>query len=253
MSCPFFIYTWQSSLLLVATGAILGSLGFRGAWLLLPVLLLALRVPLELAVPTTVAVVGFVALSGTWDAWMERRLDLRRSAWFGFPVAAMSALASLVATSWIPSGILLWSFLVSAILVAVRTMVGNSPASRESSSPPPSRLATVAWGAWNGILVGGFGVGSTSTAVPRGEPKSAVTPQTFLAGIALGAVASLVVHIDAGNFRWTMALPAVLAVTLGMEIGGWSSKKLPYRALELSFGAMLLVLAGVLVWRSSGH
>lgn len=225
-------------------------MGIRGAWLVLPIFLLTLRVPMELAVPATTGVVGFVALSGTWDALMGGRMDARRSAWFGIPVAVIATLASLfMVAPRTPSSLLLWSFLGLAIVAGLWTMIRSAPAPEASSESVTTRLPSISWGAWNGLLLGIFGVGMQPSTNTRRDPMASINPSVFLAGIALGAGASLAIHIAAGNFRWTMVLPAVLAVTLGMELGGWASRKLPVRLLELSFGAMLLLLAIALGWR----
>lgn len=248
--CPNFIYTWQSSLLFVLVGAVLDSLGAGGSLLALPVFLFVLKIPLELAVPATTAVVGLAALSGTWDAWSRKRLDLSVLWRFALPGMAASALLSLVAQR-IPETVRHVSFFVLVTLVGARLLlVGGKQGERD---PAPIRTGHLAGaGAATGALMGIFGVGGGFLAMPAlvlhgGLPVSSalgVSP----GAMALNAAASLAVQIPSGNFRWTLVAPALVAVLLGMEIGGWLSKRIPARWQERFLGALLVGIAAYQVY-----
>jgi uncharacterized protein len=248
--CPAFHFTWLSSLLFVLTGALLGSLGGGGSLLALPIFLVALNVPRDLAVPATAAVVGFAALSGAWDAWQDRQLDLRTLVRFSIPAMVLSAIGSLV-SSRIPGGILRWTFAAILLYAGVRLLLPARTSGNDENRPTsPVRLTGA--GAGTGLLMGLFGVGggflATPALVPEGGPSTAAAIPVALGAIALSAAASLVVQIPSGTFRWTLVAPALVATILGMEMGRGISRRVPQIWLRRGMGLLVLV-AAVLVAR----
>lgn len=250
--CPNFLYTWQSSILFILAGTVMGSVGGGGALLALPVFLLVLQVPMELAVPATTAVVGFAALSGAWDAWNEKRLDLSIVWRFAIPGMVAAALGAFLSPK-IPSQILHWSFFGIVAVAGTRLLLPRATAVPDPSVTPSTVRLGVA-GAGTGALMGLFGVGGGFLAVPalvlRGGLAATVAIPVSLAAMALNAASSLAVQIPSGNFRWTFVVPALVAVLVGMEIGGRVSRRLPERVLERILGVLLLGVAAWLVW---GH
>lgn len=247
--CPLFHFTWLSSLLFVLTGALLGSLGGGGSLLALPIFLVALNVPHELAVPATAAVVGFAALSGAWDAWQDKQLDLRTLMRFSVPAMILSAIGSLV-SSRIPGGILHWTFAAILLYAGVRMLFPVGRAKDGENRPSsPMRLTTA--GAGTGLLMGLFGVGGGFLATPAlvlegGLSATAAIPMA-LGAIALSAAASLAVQIPSGTFRWTLVAPALIATIVGMEMGRGISRRVPQTWLRRGMGLLVLVAAAVLV------
>ena len=250
--CPNFLYTWQSSILFLVAGTVMGSVGGGGALLALPVFLLVLHVPMELAVPATTAVVGVAALSGAWDAWTQKRLDLSIVWRFAIPGMVAAALGAFLSPK-IPTQILHWSFFGIVVIAGTRLLLprGNVPHD-PSARPSTARLGFA--GAGTGALMGLFGVGGGFLAVPalvlRGGLAATVAIPVSLATMALNAASSLAVQIPSGNFRWTFVVPALVAVLVGMEIGGNVSRRWSERTLERILGVLLLGVATWLVW---GH
>lgn len=250
--CPNFLYTWQSSLLFILAGGVMGSLGGGGALLALPIFLLVLQVPMDLAVPATTAVVGFAALSGAWDAWKEKRLDLSTLWLFALPGMAFSALGSYVSPKISPT-LLHWAYFAIVASAGIRLTIRRQNLSEpeQEAKPNPRQLAVA--GAGTGALMGLFGVGGGFLAMPalvlRGGLAAAAAIPVSLGAMALNASASLAVQIPSGNFRWTMVVPALMAVLLGMEVGGRVSRQLSARTLERVLGALLLIVAALLAWQ----
>jgi uncharacterized protein len=250
--CPNFIYTWQSSVLFLLAGTVMGSVGGGGALLALPIFLLVLHVPMELAVPATSAVVGLAALSGAWDAWKNKRLDLAILWRFAIPGMIFAALGAFL-SPLISATVLHWSFFVIVAAAGIRLLFLRQNPSHSDVAPAarPAHLAMA--GAGTGALMGLFGVGGGFLAMPalilRGGLAAVAAVPVSLGAMALNAGASLAVQIPAGNFRWTLALPALVAVLFGMELGGTVSKKLSSKALERILGGLLVVVAVTLVWR----
>lgn len=250
--CPNFLYTWQSSLLFVLAGGVMGSVGGGGALLALPIFLLVLKVPMDLAVPATTAVVGIAALSGAWDAWKEKRLDLPTLWRFALPGMAFSALGAYLSPKISPT-ILHWAFFAIVAIAGVRlTLMRQNPSNPGPEAKPEPRHLAVA-GAGTGALMGLFGVGGGFLAMPalvlRGGLAAAAAIPVSLGAMALNASASLAVQIPSGTFRWTMVVPALVAVLLGMDLGGRVTRRLSSRTLERILGGLLLVVAALLGWR----
>lgn len=247
--CPVFHFTWLSSLLFVLTGALLGSLGGGGSLLALPIFLVALNTPHELAVPATAAVVGLAALSGAWDAWKEKRLDLGILVRFSVPAMILSVMGSLV-SSRISGQILHWTFAAILLYSGSRLIFPSRKAKgAEASSSSSVRLATA--GAGTGLLMGIFGVGGGFLATPalvlEGGLSAVAAIPVALGAIALSAAASLAVQIPSGTFRWTLVAPALVATIIGMELGSGISRRIPQEWLRKGMGILVLVAAVVLM------
>jgi len=249
--CPNFIYTWQSSLLFVLAGTVMGALGGGGALLALPIFLLVLHVPMELAVPATTAVVGVAALSGAWEAWSAKRLDLAVLLRFAIPGMAFAALGAFLSPK-IPSSLLHWTFFVIVAVSGIRLLLPRHDLSDPDAIAPPNPTKLAVAGAGTGALMGIFGVGGGFLAMPalvlRGGLAAAAAIPVSLGAMAMNAASSLAVQIPSGNFRWTLAAPALVAVMLGMELGGKLSRRLSGKTLERILGSMLLVIAIALTW-----
>lgn len=251
MSCPFFVYSWQSLLLFALAGVALGAVGGGGALLALPIFLYVLHVPGDLAVSASTAVVGTVALLGAWEAWRRDGLDLGTLARFALPGAVFSALGAWISTL-LPARLLGAAFAALVAASAARLLL--RPPADAASSPSPSRL--VATGAGTGALMGLFGAGGGFLAVPAlrihgGLPLALAVPVS-LGSIALNAAAGLAVQIPSGHFRWTIALPAFLAMMLGQDLGSFLGRRVAARHLERALGALLVAVAALLAWKVAG-
>lgn len=100
--------------------------------------------------------------------------------------------------------------------------------------------------------MGLFGVGGGFLAMPalvlRGGLTAAAAIPVSLGAMAMNAASSLAVQIPSGNFRWTLVVPALVAVLLGMDFGGRLTRRLPERALQKILGLLLVALAAWLLW-----
>jgi len=243
--CPLFHFTWLSTLLFLLTGALLGALGGGGSLLALPIFLVALKVPLDVAVPATAAVVGVASLSGAWDAWRERQLDLRTLLRFSLPAVILSAIGSL-ASSWIPTAILHWTFF-AILLYAGARMFLPARASESDGNRLANHLRLTGAGAGTGLLMGLFGVGGGFIATPalvlEGGLTTAAAIPVALGAIALSAAASLAVQIPLGTFRWSLVVPAVVAALAGMELGRGIARRVSAVWLRRGMGVLVLVAA----------
>lgn len=245
--CPFFVYSWQSSLLFLLTGTVIGAAGVRASLLILPVFLLALGLPTGIAVPAAAGLTGLVALSGFWDAWRSSRAHLRSLGYISLPAAAAAAAAAFLGAH-IPPSVALWTFVAVAVLASILHLL---PRSAHADVPTTRPVPLAASGAVMGTLTGLFGIGW----IPPGSRRfPSPAPEFVLLGaVALGAAASMAVHVPAGTFRWTVMAPALIAVFLGMELGRIVLRWLPERSGDRILGAMLAVSATAVVWNLLGR
>lgn len=245
--CPFFHYTWLSSALFLLSGISLGALGAGGSLLALPVFVHVLGLPLHLAIPATAATIAVASASGAWDAWRSSRLDKDVALRFGVPGVVL-ALAASFAVPKVPETVLNGLFVGLLLVAGIRLLAG-----RETVQPPGSRtwrlpLAGAATGAATGLLGVGGGFLATPALILEGGLAAAAAAPVSLLTMAVNASASLVGHIAQGNFRWTLVLPALIAVMLGMEVGTMLGRRGSPRVLRLALGIVVLGVASFTVW-----
>lgn len=249
---PFELQLQPHALLLFAlAGGVMGSVGGGGSLLALPIFLLVLKTPMELAVPATTAVVGFAAMFGALNAWRKDRLDLDMLWRFAIPGMAAAAIGAL-ASPKVPTLLLQIGFLAIVTVSGFRMLAFGSTPKASSSDQQASTWGLVSAGAVTGALMGLLGVGGGFLAVPalvlsgRVGARSAVP--ISLGAMALNAGASLAIQIPSGHFRFSLAAPALMAVLAGMAIGGRASRHMSDRGLERILGAILLAVAVWIAW-----
>ncbi|MCB9496713.1 MAG: sulfite exporter TauE/SafE family protein [Fibrobacteria bacterium] len=246
--CPFFHYTWLSSSLFLLSGISLGALGAGGSLIALPVFVHVLGLPMDLAVPATAGTMAIASLSGAWDSWRKGKLDIPVAIRFGVPGLILSFAGSFL-TPRIPGDVLTGLFIGLLTIAGVRLFLPEAPLSRT----PNLRswrlpLAGGATGFLTGLLAIGGGFLSTPALIlEAGLTASAAAPISLLS-MAANSSASLVGHVLQGNFRWTLVLPALVAVLLGMELGTLIGSRLSHRVLRSVLGVVVLSVGAFTLW-----
>jgi len=238
--CPFFVYSWPSSVFFVLTGIVIAMAGPRATVLFPPIHLLTLGLPAGIAVPAAAGLTGIVALTGLRDAWRAAPADPRTLGFFAVP-AAVAAVATAFLGSMLPPSALLWTFAAASGLAALPHLLPRRGLETEPAGPAPHVTGIASTGAMVGALTGLFGVGwhrGGSRSFPAPVPDS-----VLLSALALGAAASMAVHVPSGAFRWTILVPALIAVFLGMDLGRLVLRWLPGRTPERILGGLLVVSA----------
>jgi uncharacterized membrane protein YfcA len=104
------------------------------------------------------------------------------------------------------------------------------------------------------VLTGAVGVGGGFLIVPalvllaRLPMRRAVG--TSLLVIALNAAAGTAGYLGSVVLRWDVLVPFTLLAAAGIAAGARLSERVPPRALRRSFAAMLVVVAGFILWQS---
>ena len=119
--------------------------------------------------------------------------------------------------------------------------------------PRPRALKLIAIGTAAGLFSGLFGVGGGTVMVPLlilwlGYEEREASGTSLAAIIAISAFGAVFQGL-AGNVRWGDALLVGIPAVGGVLAGTWLAQRIPVRAINLLFAAVLLAAAGELVAR----
>lgn len=236
-------------------GFIVGLTSMGGATLMTPFLILVLGVRPHLAVGTDLVYASPTKSVGALIHWKQGLVDLRiaRTMALGsLPAGVAGSLAvyavgrlSPPADRYLRDSIGITLLAVTAALALRGRWHGRRPARWRSARRRD--LATVAWGALIGAVVGFTSIGSGTLILPflvwaYDVPAARlVGTDVFHAAILLTATGSVLAGL--GGVQWDV-LPWLLAGSLpGVTLGSRLAPRLPEKALRLVLMAVLLVSA----------
>lgn len=247
----------------VGAGVLSALLGVGGAVVTTPAIRVLGATPI-LAVGSTVPAILPAAISGTWRYAKAGLVDWRAALGLGIS-GAVFAVGGAMTSSLIDGRILM---LLTAILMfwsgisvvrGRRSSADPSPdpsadpsAASEASpaaAPVPKHSLPVigSLGAASGFVAGLLGVGGGIIMVPvltgplKIPMKSAVA--SSLVAVAIFSIPALVTHIILGHVDWAFALPLMLGVIPGAQIGARITIGSSDRSIRLLFGGLIIVLA----------
>ncbi|MSV84785.1 MAG: TSUP family transporter [Actinobacteria bacterium] len=239
----------------VGAGVLSALLGVGGAVVTTPAIRVLGATPI-LAVGSTVPAILPAAISGTWRYAKAGLVDWRAALGLGIS-GAVFAVGGAMTSSLIDGRILmlLTAFLMfwSGISV-VRGGRGSGqpepdtePDTEPHTEPKHSLPVIGSLGAASGFVAGLLGVGGGIIMVPvltgplKIPMKSAVA--SSLVAVAIFSIPALVTHIILGHVDWAFALPLMLGVIPGAQIGARITIGSSDRSIRLLFGALIIVLA----------
>lgn len=241
----------------VAVGISLGLLGGGGSILAVPVLVHVMQLPVGVAVPMSLPVVGLAAAVGAIGRW--RRGHLRLGTAGAFAVVAM--FASFTAArlgAGIPDRPRLILFtavmLIAAALMWRRSL--RAPAQADEGEGPPRGLALarlVPAALVVGTLTGLVGVGGGFLIVPAlagalGLPMAEAVA-TSLAVIALNTAAASAGWWGRVELDLRSTSLVTIAALAGMTIGTRLAPRFSARTLTRAFAALLVAVAAFMLWQ----
>lgn len=243
----------------LAIGLSLGLLGSGGSILTVPVLVYVLGQDEKVAIAGSLGIVGAVSLAGAIPFALRRQVVWPSVLWFGVP-GMVGTWSGAWLSQWISGGVQLTLFAIVMLLAAWMML---KPPRLADAADPPSRPRP-AWriaidGILVGVLTGLVGVGGGFLIVPAlvllgGMPmRLAVGTSLLLIALksASGFVKYLGVLADQGlSIDWTVFGGFSAIGALGTLLGGYVGGKLPQQALRRAFGALLVVMAAFILWRS---
>ena len=239
----------------LGAGVLSALLGVGGAVVTTPAIRVLGATPI-LAVGSTVPAILPAAISGTWRYAKAGLVDWRAALGLGIS-GAVFAVGGAMTSSLIDGRILmlLTAFLMfwSGISV-VRGGRGSGqpepdtePDTEPHTEPKHSLPVIGSLGAASGFVAGLLGVGGGIIMVPvltgplKIPMKSAVA--SSLVAVAIFSIPALVTHIILGHVDWAFALPLMLGVIPGAQIGARITIGSSDRSIRLLFGALIIVLA----------
>lgn len=248
------LLAWCGALVI---GIVLGLLGSGGSIVTVPVLVYLVHLPEKVAIASSLAVVGCIALVGAGLAAFRRRVDWRSVLLFGGPgmlgTYGGAWLAGLVTgtTQLVVFACVMW--------VAAWSMFRRRPqAPTADVAPAVPALLVVLQGAATGLLTGFVGVGGGFLIVPAlvvfGRLPMQVAVGTSLAIISLTAFSGFVTYLQVLSrvgltVDWhviaTFSSVGAVGSVAGNAIGG----RVPQRRLQQGFAALLVVMGGLILWQ----
>lgn len=234
-----------------AIGLVLGLLGGGGALLAIPVLLYAFHFSLRAAIGSSLFLVALGALPAVLLYFRKNEIDLKAVIILGIS-GAVGAYAGSHMSHTTPQTVL-YGMLLVAMAVAALFMLKPRPQNTPDlpSALPHQSLLLVASGLGIGVTTGMLGLGGgfllipVLTLVARVPARQAIATSLAIITVnalsgAIGYHASLPFHDS--TFQW---------LSLGMVAGSIVGFKLSYRfsnqQLKQGFGALLLLLIGVMI------
>jgi hypothetical protein len=248
--------TLLGALLAAGVGLTLGLFGGGGGILTVPVLTYVLGVPAKAAVVVSNLVIGIAAAVSVAARWHRGEVRVAAAAAF-LATSLVAAFAAARLAPRVPTTVqlaLLAGVMLASAAAMLRSAARPDGARADSATPPhPHRARTATVGALTGALTGLTGIGGGVVIVPAlvallGFPLAQASA-TSLAIIAVNSAAALAGGLGGTAIPWAVALPftaLVIAAALG---GGRLARHVPVATLKRGFAALLVAVAGVIVYR----
>jgi len=241
----------------IAIGLSLGLLGSGGSILTVPVLVYLIGVDEKVAIASSLAIVGVIALVGSVPYARERLVDWRSVVLFGIP-GMMGTYAGAWSSVFVDGSVQLAVFAVVMLLASV-LMLHPLDCSRRTDRPPRSPAKITADGLLIGWLTGFVGVGGGFLIVPAlvllGGLSIHRAVATSLIIIALKSAVGFAKYVDVLEGEGLILDPAIIAMVslfgiAGSFIGNYAGKRLSTQWLQRAFGVFLVVMGAYVLGTS---
>jgi uncharacterized protein len=231
-------------------GLSLGLLGGGGSILTVPALVYLVGQTPQVAVTTSLAIVGANSVMGAMFHSSKGKLNWKVALIFG-SAGMLTAYVSAGISKHIAPAILLTAFAVLMLVIGIMLLLRHVKEEDASYKAKPLLLVLVS-GAGVGLLTGILGVGGGFLVVPAlvmllGLPIQAAVG-TSLVVIAMNSVAGFLGHVGSGSFDWMVTLIFVAAGLVGTFSGMRLSNRLSSSKLQKAFAVFVIGLAVFLLF-----
>lgn len=240
----------------IIVGIVMGLLGSGGSILTVPILVYVLGQDGKVAIGSSLAIVGAIALFGSF-AYIKDKLVDWRSVWlFGIPgmmgTYAGAALAGYAST--------IFQLITFAVVMLASSYMMLKPVNVDAKSPSERQPYKITIdGLLVGVLTGFVGVGGGFLIVPAlailgGLPiRIAIGTSMFI--IFLKSTAGFIKYIDVLEsmnleLDYTVITLFIVIGILGSYLGKFVSNKVPQIMLKKGFGGFLIIMGGFILTRS---
>ena len=236
-------------------GLCLSVFGSGGSILTIPVLLYMVGMSANMAIPSSLLIVGRIALFSSITFIRQGRVSWKHVLLFGVPGMLGTALGAWLA-SFVTSYIQLTVFVVLMLLSSVM-MWRNTSAGLQSGTP--NLPVTFFYGIVVGSVTGFVGVGGGFLIIPALVLLGGLTLHfavgTSLLIIALQSSVGFAKYYTqlaptGGSFDWQVIGVMIAGGILGGLAGGTLNQKLPKEKLQKGFALFLVAMAIFVIFRS---
>ena len=240
----------------IVIGLSLGLFGSGGSILTVPVLLYLLHMPAQLAIASSLLIVGGISLFGSARNGLQRLISWRHVFWFGIP-----GMAGTYGGAWLGTLVdVRWQLLVFSLLMLVAAvMMWRSKVSELTGANNFKPVKIIFDGLIVGLVTGFVGVGGGFLIVPAlvllGGLSMPVGVATSLVIIAMKSFVGFakyywVMAAQGAQFDWSTIGLMIAAGIVGSYLGAALGKRLPKQQLQRGFAAFLVIMASVVIFQS---
>ena len=240
----------------LAIGLSLGLLGSGGSIITVPILVYLIGESPKVAIASSLAIVGIIALAGALSYARRRLVDWRFVVYFGVPGMAATSAGAWVSKFF--SGAV--QLIVFAVIMALAALTMLRPARSAADASPQRHIVwLLAVGMGVGLVTGFVGVGGGFLFVPAlvilGGMSMHRAVGTSLAVIAMNSASGFAGHfvqLVAAKVLIPWAEIALFAAigALGSLAGHGVGSRLSHVYLRRAFGVLLVLMSGFVLWRS---
>jgi uncharacterized membrane protein YfcA len=233
--------------LAIIVGFVLGLLGGGGGVLTVPILVYGLHLPVKAAVPTSLCVVGLVAVIGFLSHLRQGNVAPRVAAVFA-PFAVASAFAGARIARYIPSEVQLIVFAIVGLVASFFMIRGRrvtTPAGAYRFDATPRTIALLGLQASGvGLLTGIIGIGGGFLIVPAlvlvAKVPMRLAVGTSLLVITMNALGGFAGYVGHAPIDWRVIVWFTAFAIVGTLAGTVASARVPQQRLRQVFGILLV-------------
>lgn len=233
-------------------GILLGLLGGGGSILAVPVLVYALGVPLEQAVPMSLIVVGTAALFGSIPKITARQVQWPLAAVFS-ATGFLAAFAGSALNRILPPSITMAGFAMVMVIAGIRMLSetgGTGTACRVEGSSVNWRRCTsraIPAGLGVGFLTGLFGVGGGFLIVPALVLLLGITMPvavgTSLVIVTANSASAVIAYLGDLTLDWGLVAAFTSTAIAGSIVAGRFGKRIDTARLQKWFAYLIFAVA----------
>jgi uncharacterized membrane protein YfcA len=234
------------------TGILSGLFGVGGGFILVPLLMLA-RIPVHIAIGTSLGYVTCTSMSGAYTHFCNRNVYFGPATWIIMAGAFVFVMAGARINSYLDPAQLKVAFAFLILITGVGLFIRPSGTStNEEFRGGGHWMSHLTLGAFIGTLSGIFGVGGGFFLVPAqvlimNMPiKLAVGTSLFI--IILSSAVGAITHALQGNINPVVLVPLVIGGIPAAFLGASLVPKIASKHLQYGFTVLLLCTSGYMLY-----
>jgi len=245
----------------IVIGLMLGLLGGGGSILTVPMLVYVLHVEPKMAIVTSFVVVGISSLMALIPHARRSSVCWKSGMFFGL-AGMLGAFGGGRLASHFPADLLMALFGLISLSTGLLMLLGSKPQTTDALATEPLRvcplrvpyLRVLFDGFFVGALTGMVGIGGGFLIVPAltllvGLPMQGAVGTSLLV-IAMNALAGLTGYSQHVGLDLNLTVTVTAGAIVGSAIGGLLSGYVKPELLRRSFGALVVLVAGYVLYQA---